>query len=67
MRHQACPWLNVSTESRAALLNACMPSYIIPMVDEAQTYVDFAEGAVPALLTERERREIAALVTTRVG
>ena len=53
MWHQACPWLNVSTESRTALLNACMPSYILPMVDEARTYVDFAQGQVPKLLNNR--------------
>ena len=64
---QACPWLNVSTEPRAALLNACMPSWIIPMVDEAEIYVEFTKGEVPAQLNERERRELEGLMTTRVG
>ena len=57
----------MSDKPRAALLNACMPSWIIPMVDEAEIYVEFTKGEVPAQLNERERRELEGLMTTRVG
>ena len=37
------------------------------MVDEAEIYVEFTKGEVPAQLNERERRELEGLMTTRVG
>ena len=37
------------------------------MIDQSADYLAFLEGAVPSLLNPREKKELAGLMTIRVG
>ena len=59
--HRACDELNVSGEDRVAILNAVAPSWVLPMVDKAQSASTYRSSDTNAALTTREQKDIKRL------
>ena len=57
--------MNLTSESRVAIRNACSPSWIVGMGDHAEIYSDATE-ALMASLTEREKADFTAMMSARM-
>jgi len=58
--------VNTTNRRRGAVIQAITPGFIIPFYPLGPPYKGFLESDVPAQLTERERREIEALMVHRI-
>lgn len=59
--------MNLTDKTRVAILNACIPSWIVGMSDHAKIYSEAtADERLMASLTEREKADFTAMMTARM-
>ena len=58
--------VNTTNRRRGAVIQAITPGFIIPFMPMTASYNGFLASGVPAQLTERERREVQALMVHRI-
>jgi hypothetical protein len=58
--------VNTTNRRRGAVIQAITPGFIIPFMEMTASYKAFLASDVPAQLTERERREMQALMVHRI-
>jgi hypothetical protein len=59
--------VNITNRRRGAVIQAITPGFIVPFMPMGPAYRSFLESDVPAQLTERERREMEALMVHRIS
>jgi hypothetical protein len=58
--------VNTTNRRRGAVIQAITPGFVIPFMEMTASYKAFLASGVPAQLTERERREMQALMVHRI-
>ena len=58
--------VNTTNRRRGAVIQAITPGFVIPFMEMTASYKAFLASDVPARLTERERREMQALMVHRI-
>lgn len=58
---------NLTNRRRGAMIQAFVPTYVMPFMDTSATYKAFLDSAVPAQLTARERLEVEKLLVHRIA
>ena len=58
--------VNRSERKRAAMLQAVVPMYIMPFIDTSRPYKDFIHSPLVEELTEREQKELEAIMVHKM-